>query len=215
MSSPSAILQGAYADYGQFSAKRLVAAWRVLVGVWTPKRWDLSVAALSQYTTPARPADNPWIERTKQAVVPPTAEEPPVNFLRKRRPPIRRVIRHVLRSRAEAAKSLATFFEQLECEADKQVKASLHLAKLYGWVDKVDESVVNAETDNGVQLPSGWRRAREVLSFLRERGAKVDSLQRGLEGEWAALSSDSELARGELSETSRNEDTIFVPTGHD
>lgn len=175
------------------------------------------MAALSQYTTPTRPADNPWIERTKQAVTPPTVEEPPVNSPRKRKPPTRRVIRHVLRSRAEAAKSLATFFEQLEKDANKQVKASLHLAKLYGWVDKVNESVAKAETDSGVQAlsdPLGWRRAREVLSFLRKRGAKVASLQRGVEGEWAALSSDSELSR-ELGEPSRDEAVIFVPTGHD
>lgn len=210
--------QRAVTDHQYFSAKRLVAAWRVLVGVWTPKRWDLSMAALSQYTIPARPADNPWVERTKQVVAPPTAEEPPVNSPRKRRPPTRRVIRHVLRSRAEAAKSLATFFEQLERDDSKQVKASLHLAKLYGWVDKVDESVVKAETDDGVQAPTeplGWRRAREVLGFLRKRGAKVASLQHGIEGEWAALSSDGELSPGELSETSRDEDMVFVPTGHD
>jgi len=46
-------------------AKRLIAAWRILVGVWAPKQWDLSLAALSQYTTPETPPDNPWIDRQK------------------------------------------------------------------------------------------------------------------------------------------------------
>ncbi|KIP01621.1 hypothetical protein PHLGIDRAFT_38237 [Phlebiopsis gigantea 11061_1 CR5-6] len=41
-------------------AKRLVAAWRVLVGVWAPKRWDLSIPALTQYTVPkVPPASDP------------------------------------------------------------------------------------------------------------------------------------------------------------
>ncbi|KAM5533716.1 hypothetical protein V8D89_012589, partial [Ganoderma adspersum] len=46
-------------------AKRLVAAWRVLVGVWAPKRWDMSLSAVAQYTVPRVPPENPWIDRTK------------------------------------------------------------------------------------------------------------------------------------------------------
>lgn len=185
------------------------------MGVWTPKRWDLSLAALSQYTTPVTPADNPWIERTKAAIVPPTTVEPPVKASRKRRPPTRRIVRHVLRSRVEAAKSLASFFEQLEKSGDKQIKASVHLAKIYGWVEKTDESVA-LETIDGVKVqkePLGWRHAREVVAFLKNRGAKVASLAHGVEGEWAALSSDGESTPLDEGETSKDGDVFFVPSG--
>jgi hypothetical protein len=183
-----------------------MAAWRLLVGVWAPKRWDLSLTALSQYTTPATPAENPWITKTKQTVIPPVVDEPPVTAPRKRRPPTRRVIRHVLRSRAEAAKSLATFFDQLDKGGEnKKIKASIHLARIYGWVDDEDEH--GAEDLEGL---SGWRYASEVLSFLRTRGAKVASLKRGIEGDWAALSSDGETSFVDGNETSREEDLVFV-----
>jgi glycerol-3-phosphate O-acyltransferase / dihydroxyacetone phosphate acyltransferase len=88
------------------SGKRLAATWRVLIGVWVPKRWDLSLAALSQYTTPRIPPANPWIDRPLKAaaaVVPAAVEEPPVQAPPNRKPPPpRRMMRHVLRARAEA-----------------------------------------------------------------------------------------------------------------
>jgi hypothetical protein len=31
-------------------AKRLLATWRILVGVWGPKRWDLSICAGAIHT---------------------------------------------------------------------------------------------------------------------------------------------------------------------
>jgi hypothetical protein len=42
---------------------QFIAAWRVLVGVWIPKRWDLSLSALAQFTKPKVPPSNPWIDR--------------------------------------------------------------------------------------------------------------------------------------------------------
>jgi glycerol-3-phosphate O-acyltransferase/dihydroxyacetone phosphate acyltransferase len=201
-STPSAHFPGCLLTVLFISAKRLVAAWRVLVGVWAPKSWDLPLAALSQYTTPATPPENPWIQKTKQTI--PTVEEPPVTSVRKRRPPTRRVIRHVLRARAEAAKSLATFFDQLDKGGETKVKASIHLARTYGWVDGTA-----AEGDNE---PLGWRHAKEVLFFLRKKGAKVASLQRGIEGEWAALNSDGEISFVDGSENSRDEDVVYVPS---
>jgi glycerol-3-phosphate O-acyltransferase/dihydroxyacetone phosphate acyltransferase len=44
---------------------------------------------------------------------------------------------------------------------------------------------------NGEQAqvsPHGWRYAKEVVAFLREKGGKITSLDRGVEGQWAALS---------------------------
>jgi len=123
----------------------------------------------------------------------------------------------VLRSRAEAAKSLATFFDQLDKGGEaKKVKASLHLARTYGWVDKMEDIV--ASVDQVVEGPKelvGWRHAKEVVSFLKKRGAKVASLQHDIEGEWAALNSDGEVSLVDSSETSRDEDMISAPSGRD
>lgn len=210
-------------------AKRVVAAWRVLVGVWMPKRWDLSLAALSQYTTPRIPPANPWIERPKPSASTPdspppqeaqarglsgVAAEPPVKS-RRRRPPTRRLIRHVLRARVQAARALASFFDQLDKGAGaegKWVRASPHLARAYGGRLDVDES--GNATDGGVSSyrgPTGWRSAREVVTFLRRKGAKIASLERKVEGEWAALS-PGDLSPTEESDAPREELT-WIPAG--
>ncbi|KAG9086983.1 hypothetical protein FRC07_012939, partial [Ceratobasidium sp. 392] len=41
-------------------AKRFMAAWRVLIGVWGPKRWDLSLAAVEPWTKPRERPLNEW-----------------------------------------------------------------------------------------------------------------------------------------------------------
>ncbi|KAK0448657.1 hypothetical protein EV421DRAFT_1783752 [Armillaria borealis] len=180
-------------------AKRLYAAWRALVGVWAPKGMDLSLAALSQYTTPILPKENPWIDRPNNSTPEPsstpttpgnvptvlpgpsdllTSNEPPVRSRRKRRPPTRRIMRHVLRARVEAVKALAVFFDQLErAETGKKVKASRHLARIYGFEEGGE----------------GWRSATEVVRFLRAKGAKIPSVSYvPTEEDWMALSSDGE-----------------------
>ncbi|KAJ8078021.1 hypothetical protein PM082_000223 [Marasmius tenuissimus] len=205
-------------------AKRFIAAWRILIGVWAPKRWDLSLTALSQYTTPAIPKENPWVDKHKTSnstradassadestparkvphVLPPSPElvlprerEPPVTTRPRRRPPTRRIMRHVLRSRLEAIKSLASFFEQLERAGDRsklKVKASRHLAQIYGGLEG-GATRFGSDDDVHHHEEQGWRYATEVMAFLRKRGAKVPSLKHraGTEEEWAALSSDGE-----------------------
>ncbi|OSC96560.1 glycerol-3-phosphate-acyltransferase [Trametes coccinea BRFM310] len=202
-------------------AKRLVAAWRVLVGVWAPRKWDLSLSAVAQYTVPRIPPENPWIDRSKakarsRPVTPgPNGSAPsspsggeqsdaspasPSSSSRsspsgkRRRPPTRRLIRHVLRARFEAAKALAALFAQLERAPEgKRVCASVHLARAFGGQVEVPEP--QRETKEGVETvaePLGWRSAREVVSFLRSRGAKITALEDRVQGDWAALSSDGE-----------------------
>jgi len=212
-------------------AKRIIAVWRVLVGVWLPKRWDLSLAALSQYTTPPPPKENPWVEKPNpseegsqtaspspsspdlSAPEPASAlrttipiEEPPVKTRPKRRPPSRRLVRHVLRARVEAVKALAIFFDHLQrAPSSMQVKASVHLARTYGHLVDVKSS------ETGDMETRGWRDVREVVRFLKHRGAKVPSLQIGpVEGEWAALSSE-----GESFTTVDDTETIWVPPSGD
>ena len=109
-------------------------------------------------------------------------------------------MRHVLRARAEAARSLATFIAHLEASpADKRVRASIHLARVYGGVDGAESPVGALDTNtNGTdESPPalvGWRHAREVISYLREHGAKIAALKKGIEAEWVALNSDDELS---------------------
>src|SRR5262245_1956551 len=124
-------------------------------------------------------------------------------------------MRHVLRARAEAARALASFFEQLDMAPEgKCVRASVHLARRFGgWVEKrqVDHAT-NDGVEQEVQL-QGWRSAREVISFLKKRGAKIARLELPVKGNWAALGSDNDLAAGsEDSDTSgeKDDDIVFV-----
>ncbi|KIJ18508.1 hypothetical protein PAXINDRAFT_167112 [Paxillus involutus ATCC 200175] len=195
--------------------KRVIAAWRVLVGVWAPQRWDLPLAALSQYTTPQIPAESPWIDKNRSSTpdLPAQASEPPV-VLKRKRPASRRIMRHVLRARGEAVRALASFFAALEVAGeDKKVVASVHLARRFGWVDEV--KMVGDGQGDEVEM-KGYRRAREVISFLRLRGAKVATLGREIEGDWAGVLSSEEEgtpAGSEKGEGDNEEDLVWVPSG--
>jgi len=181
-------------------AKRFVAAWRVLVGIWTPKRWDLSLTALSQYTTPPQPPPSPWIDslrtpnnNTSDAngkSEPKREGDVVVENRPPRRPPSHRLVRHVLRSRVEAMNALASFFDQLvRAGASKKVKASPHLARRFGGGSTVVDLLT---TTNGQETIEGWRYVAEVITFLQKRGANIPTLRQGpLEDEWA-YSSDGE-----------------------
>lgn len=193
-------------------AKRIVAAWRVLVGVWVPKRWDLSMGALTQYMNPKTPPPNPWIEKkvpeAKKGEAPneereslhrttsltdlKLQNEPPVKSRSARRPPSRRLVRHVLRARVEAINALAGFFDHLQqtgaSGSDRKVKASVHLARLHGGTVAPPSQSHGSFTDS----EQGYRPVKEIISFLKNRGAKIPTLRHGrFEEEWAA-SSDAE-----------------------
>ncbi|KAI0267041.1 glycerol-3-phosphate-acyltransferase [Gloeopeniophorella convolvens] len=178
--------------------KRVAAAWRVLIGVWAPKKWEYSLATLAQYTATPIPPANQWITGTASATTASGARaEPPY---RPRRPRSGRVMRHVLRARAEAARALAGCIAELEAgPADRRVRASAHLAQLYGGIDpSAAQPATPTEGEaTPAATPMGWRRAREVVAYLRARGAKFAALERGIEGEWAALNSDGDLSSAE------------------
>ncbi|THH02962.1 hypothetical protein EW145_g6650, partial [Phellinidium pouzarii] len=219
--------------------KQLVAAWRVLVGVWAPKKSELSMTALQQYTIPKRPPVSPWIDKkpgnlSTPSITPssdsscpsipspsPPAAEPSADpstsgsksRTRKRQPPTRRLVRHVLRARAEAARALASFFHQLESAPDdKRVHASAHLARLS------PASTPGPQGPPPGQGLQGFRYAREVVAFLRTRGAKITSLESQIEGDyWAAtagLNSDNEVDgynSSDAGDSSReNDDLVWI-----
>jgi glycerol-3-phosphate O-acyltransferase/dihydroxyacetone phosphate acyltransferase len=144
-------------------AKRFVATWRVLLGVWAPKRLEMSLTALSQYTQPPIPKDNPYVERTRSVTLTPGAtvvlpepklskSEPPVKQQRKRKPSSRKIMRHVLRARAEAIKALASFFDQLERGENIKLESSDHLAKQYGWIQPLQSPGI--ATDGTSDVPA-------------------------------------------------------------
>ena len=171
-------------------AKRLFAAWRVLVGVWIPKKWDLAVSSLGQYTTPFIPPENPWVQprANSDEPVPSAVLSPPHRGKHRMRAPSRRLIRHVLRARVEAVKALIAFIAHIEKGAptERRVKSSKHLAEMYG----------NSQ--------EGWRNGKEIVSFLRKRGARITGLEDSIrfEGEWIgeAVSSDWEGETGGVKE---------------
>ena len=196
------------------------------------------MSAVAQYTTPNLPPENPWIDRTRVRSRPgtpgtSTPTSPPTNSgssspqpppaplpvgatktKKARRPPSRRLIRHVLRARIEAAKSLGSLLSQLERSSDKQVRASSHLARTFGGhLDEGHPDVVL--TEEGVvalpEEPAGWRSAGEVLKYLRSQGAKISGLSRRVDGDWAAVSSEGEGTEAELdSGAVSGEDMVWI-----
>ena len=84
-----------------------------------------------------------------------------------------------------------------------------------GQLDSPDASLnVDTNPDEGAAVidePFGWRSAREVLAFLRQRGAKTGGLERRVEGDWAAVSSDGEGTENEGSK----EDLVWVTPGQE
>jgi len=176
--------------------KRVGAAWRVLIGVWAPKNWEYSLTTLAQYTATPIPRANEWITGKPRDPAGGAATEPPVSPqpYRARRPRSGRVMRHVLRARAEATRSLASFITQLETgPADKRVRASVHLAHIYGGVDSISDVSDIGGTGESSPTFIGWRHAREVISYLRGHGAKVAALKQ-VEVEWAAQNSEGDLS---------------------
>jgi len=221
----------------------------VLVGVWAPRRSELSLAALQQYLTPKQPPISQWIDKKpsfdRQATTPTSLSSPsepstssstppspatpspaPANAnsasastskpsskkSKKRRPPTRRLVRHVLRARAEAARALGALFAELEVAPDtKRIHASPHLAQLYGGFT----NAVDAEAKDA----SGFRNASEILSFLRARGARIAALSSTIAGDYwaaraAAMSSEAELSDADSSLGSGagdGDDLVWVP----
>lgn len=111
-------------------------------------------------------------------------------------------------------KALAEFLTTLEASGDgKNVIASIHLARRFGWVEENSPTTSTDDERDGDGDASpdakGYRQAREVIAFLRARGAKIATLDRKIEGDWA-LSSDEEGTAGESEKD--EEDLIWVPS---
>jgi glycerol-3-phosphate O-acyltransferase / dihydroxyacetone phosphate acyltransferase len=177
-----------------------------------PRRFDVPLAALAQYTVPLIPPENPWVERKPE----PTPAAPTLTTIadaktrRRRKAPTRRLVRHVLRARTDAVRALAGLLTYLETEApQRQLVAAPHLARAYGGrVQSVPPSGAASEID---AVEKGVRSAGEVVRFLRAKGARVAGLEEPIEGDWVSLS-PGELSPGSGLDSEREEPTWVAPT---
>lgn len=163
----------------------------------------MGVSALMTYSTIQPPPPNPWIGKqtktAKDTVKPPTPPEE-AKPIRRPKAPSRRLIKHVLRARVKAAEDLAEFLAEVE-RSGQRVRASAHLAKIYGSPANTTAAPAVVPTGDGASIyqgPQSSRSAREVISFLRNRGARIDTLGERQDGDWA-LSGDETDADGLLS----------------
>jgi glycerol-3-phosphate O-acyltransferase/dihydroxyacetone phosphate acyltransferase len=165
-----------------------MAAWRVLIGVWGPKRWDLSGSAVEPWTKPRERPANEWIQPAPKSAetvgTPKTA--PSARPKSKKRPASRGLIRHVLRARLNASRALASYLEELQ-RSDRLLLASQHIPDL-------DEAMPTDMTSGGSNTgsPIPRRSASAVIGYLRSKGAKIAQLNVKDASDWAALSSDGE-----------------------
>ena len=104
----------------------------------------------------------------------------------------------MLRARLEAARALSAFFLALQNAPEgKRIRACPHLAKLYGW----EEDTPDHDALGQPQVPTkvGYRSAKEVVEFLRSRGAQITALSTKDAGDyWAATSALSSEGEGDV-----------------
>lgn len=197
------------------SAKRLLAAWRVLVGVWGPRTWDLPTSLLKNYTTFVPPKPNPWLDANKPVKeetgptdastdAPKTKTEKKVAEKKEdlaKKVPSRALVRHVLRARIVASQSLSAFLAEVE-KSGEDVPASSHLASQFGssisfYEASGAQGEPSAPTTPGLYKflptdgPIGTRSAKEVMKYLRDHGAHIEQLDTASEGDWAAVALSS------------------------
>ncbi|CAD6575431.1 MAG: hypothetical protein TREMPRED_001419 [Tremellales sp. Tagirdzhanova-0007] len=179
-------------DENYTAMKRLVAAWRILNGVWLPHRFEMSLPSFLDSSSLFAP-DPPKI-----AGLSPDSE--PEKYTRPKRLPSRVLVRHVLRLRLEAARELAKLLFELESR-DAQINASFWLA------EKFDGEVMKmSKTEEGLNewersLPRGVRGGLEVVNYLRKNGARLGGAR--VDDHWAASSGDDGEERSDESVADR------------
>ncbi len=180
------------------------------MGVWAPKRSDLSVSSLRKVlpattapegatpsqipaptgTTPSSGTTTSTETTDASGQVGQSADAKPS---RKRRVPTRRLVRHVLRTRIEAAKALEVYLTYLETASPAvSVPARPWLA------DAAYVPEDYAEGEGPDKFPMAEREGREVVRFLRQRGARILGLPPQGE-DWADAGSGDESDGGPLS----------------
>lgn len=144
--------------------KRLVAAWRLVVGVWLPRDFEMPLPKfVAQYSSFA--PDPPKI-----AGLPPTT--PPEKYQKPKRLSSRVLVKHILRVRAQAARELTELL--LELENGEEVVAQTWLAEEFGG-----KILQQSQQDGEEELVTGWvkqggaRSGKEVIQYLKSKGARL------------------------------------------
>ncbi|EJU02899.1 glycerol-3-phosphate acyltransferase [Dacryopinax primogenitus] len=194
-------------DQNYDSMKRLVAAWRVLIGVWGPQSWEISLSSLQLSARPDKPENQylrkkptpagtgtatPATSSSPGTSVSPVAGEPPAPpkpFKKRQKLPSRRLVRHVLRYRVLACQALFKFLNDLE-RSDERVTASPHLARAFGHLPETSVSVQESTNEEFVPEPNESRSGHEVIRFLRSRGAGWEMVTRG--EDWGVVTESEE-----------------------
>lgn len=170
-------------DRNYAGLKKLVAAWRVLIGVWLGSRVEMNLNSFVDRA--ASYAPNP-----PQVAGLPAGKEAE-KYVRPEKLPSRVLVRHVLRQRVQAARALTDTLLELEA-ADANVDASFWLAERYGG-DVLPLSKAEMELPAYERpWPKGRRGAREVVAFLRGRGARLGGTMGGESEYWANASRAAE-----------------------
>jgi glycerol-3-phosphate O-acyltransferase/dihydroxyacetone phosphate acyltransferase len=131
----------------------------------------------------------------KVAGLPP--QSTPEKYQKPQHLPSRRLVRNVLRTRLEAVRQLANVLYELE-EKDVQLNASYWLADQNGGEILKASAEHEAMAEWERPLLQGRRGGREVIGYLRDKGARLGSGK--LKGHWAATSDDDGLKSGNESQ---------------
>lgn len=150
----------------------------MLVGVWLGSKAEMSINQFVEDV--AKFAPNPPATAGRTPGTPKEKYVPPIKL------PSRVLVRNVLRTRVQVARELRATLLALE-GADARVKSSFWLAERYGG-DLLPVDSSEAVPEYAREWPQGARGAREVVAFLRGRGARLGSAATA--DYWAADSDD-------------------------
>lgn len=162
--------------------KRLIAAWRVLIGVWRPKG-ELELAKILSYLPSSSAPAGATIDATAwQSGVGPKekAAAEKLKEENRKRIPTRRLVKHVLRTRAEAARLFESYLVRLSEKDGLTVNARPWLA---------GETDIELGEEGSAGLPTSKRSGKEVVEYLRSQGARILPSASSYTG-WQALSGD-------------------------
>jgi len=144
---------------------RLCAGIHITLSAFLPSS-TLPPSSLHLYTRPAPPVFNPYIKKTSL-----TPEDPADRHPAPPQVPTRALLPYVLGARGEAESTLKGYLREMASSAGgaRKVTASGHLAVRYGGASASD---VAMPAVHPYVPPNATREAREVIDFLRARGAR-------------------------------------------
>lgn len=157
--------------------RKLIAAFRILIGIWSPRAWDIVLRPSSFAKDDPNAPPPPPRPVTPASLVPGVHESsfPPPYEPNKPKIASRRLIRQVLKTRLLSSKALEAYLISLESDPEQRVPSSAWLAS--GERDVRLEKIIKTEgvgEEKRVEHVSQTvRTGKEVVEFLRQRGARI------------------------------------------